>query len=140
MVTIYGLVDNTAYAHAFLGGLDLLSTPPDRLRFDRPDIAAALERVAGLVNSGAFYHWPLIQDVNRDAVEQLVRDQKAGMWRADFTSPKGGGSAPTFVGSSGPSWQWEGWRKRDTQRRLCCRSSRDSVFQPTRAGARWSKT
>ncbi|HEY3232618.1 MAG TPA: extracellular solute-binding protein, partial [Roseiflexaceae bacterium] len=96
-VTIYGLVDNTAYAHAFLGGLDLLSTPPDRLRFDRSDIAAALERVADLVNSGAFYHWPLIQRANWDAVEQLVRDQKAGMWRADITSPKAGGPAPTFA-------------------------------------------
>lgn len=63
-------------------GSDLFSTPLEQVRLDTSEIAAALEQVAAFGESGAFY-LPTAghtEDVNP---EQLIRDQRVGMWSSD---------------------------------------------------------
>jgi ABC-type glycerol-3-phosphate transport system substrate-binding protein len=105
-VTVYGLADDDSYLAVLLNelksaGLDLISTPPGSAQVDRPEVAAALERMADLFKSGAFYFPPEERDT-QDAVAQLVLDQQIAMWGAriggDITSlqKRNSESPPSF--------------------------------------------
>jgi ABC-type glycerol-3-phosphate transport system substrate-binding protein len=83
-VRVYGLADEDAYVGVLLtelksAGLDLFSTPPASARVDRPEVATALERMANLFKSGAFFYPPQGSDF-RDAVAQMVANQQVAMW------------------------------------------------------------
>jgi multiple sugar transport system substrate-binding protein len=83
-VTTYGLVDEDAYLGVLLdelrgAGLDLYSAPPASVRVDRPEVAAALARMADRFTSGAFYFPPRDTDF-REAVAKMIRDQKVAIW------------------------------------------------------------
>jgi ABC-type glycerol-3-phosphate transport system substrate-binding protein len=85
-VRVYGLADEEAYLAVLLtelknAGLDLISTPPGSAQVDRPEVAAALERMANLFRSGAFFFPPQSADF-RDTVVQMVLDQQVAMWGA----------------------------------------------------------
>src|SRR5262249_32424615 len=86
-VEVYGLLDWGSGLTVLLGelaasGVDLFATPADQVRLDRPEIAAALERVAALAKSGALYYKP--RDPNApsmgDDLRKLIVEQRAAMW------------------------------------------------------------
>ncbi len=105
-VTMYGLADEDAYLGVLLAelksaDLDLTSTPPGSAQIERPEVVAALERMANLFTSGAFYFPPQGSDF-RDAVAQMVRDQQVAMWGSGEAGNVGklkpdGGAAPSFT-------------------------------------------
>jgi ABC-type glycerol-3-phosphate transport system substrate-binding protein len=81
-VTVYGLADDAAYLAVLLtelksAGLDLTSTPPGSAQVERPEVVAALERMANLFTSGAFY-WPP-QQSSPEVVTQLIIDQQVAV-------------------------------------------------------------
>jgi multiple sugar transport system substrate-binding protein len=84
-VTVYGLAgDDAAYLAVLLtelksAGLDLTATPPGSAQVERPEVVAALERMANLFTSGAFHFPPQARD-DRDAIAQLIIDQQVAMW------------------------------------------------------------
>jgi ABC-type glycerol-3-phosphate transport system substrate-binding protein len=83
-VTTYGLADEAAYLGVLLdelrgAGLDLFTAPPASVRVDRPEVAAALERMANRFTSGAFYFPPQGSDF-RDTVGQMIDEQKVAIW------------------------------------------------------------
>ena len=106
-VTAYGLADEDAYLAVLLtelksAGLDLIATPPGSAQIDRPEVAAALDHMANLFKSGAFFYPPQGTDF-RDAVAQLIVNQQVVMWGSrsagdvsDFQK-RNGGPAPSFT-------------------------------------------
>ncbi len=106
-IALYGLADDDAYIAVLLdelkqAGLDLAATPPANAQADRPEVVAALERVGNLFQSGAFFFPPTGADF-RDAVAQLVIDQKVVMWSSRAAGDianiqkRSGGPAPSFA-------------------------------------------
>src|SRR6266540_3373836 len=106
-IALYGLADDDAYIAVLLdelkqAGLDLAATPPANAQADRPEVVAALERVGNLFQSGAFFFPPAGADF-RDAVAQLVIDQKVVMWSSRAAGDianiqkRSGGPAPSFA-------------------------------------------
>jgi hypothetical protein len=104
-VTVYGLADDATYLAVLLtelksAGLDLTTTPPGSVQVDRPEVAAALEDMANLSTSGAFYFPPRAND-DRRAITQLIVDQQVAMWgssqagNAASLQKQNGGSAPS---------------------------------------------
>jgi ABC-type glycerol-3-phosphate transport system substrate-binding protein len=83
-IDIYGLADEDTYLAVLLdelrgAGLDLITTPPARARVDQPEAALALERIAQLFRSGAFYFPPETANFG-DTVARMVADQQVAMW------------------------------------------------------------
>jgi ABC-type glycerol-3-phosphate transport system substrate-binding protein len=106
-VTLYGLADDDIYLAVLLdelkqAGLDLAATPPANAQVDRPEVVAALERMGDLFQSGAFFFPPTGADF-RDAVAQLIIDQKVAMWGSraggDIANiqKRTGGPTPSFA-------------------------------------------
>jgi ABC-type glycerol-3-phosphate transport system substrate-binding protein len=105
-ITVYGLVDDTTYLAVLLtelksAGLDLTSTPPGSAQVDRPEVVAALERMASLFSSGAFYFPP--QRGSPDEVAQLIIDQQVATWGSSEAGDvanlqrRNGSAAPSFA-------------------------------------------
>ncbi len=105
-ITVYGLADDDSYLAVLLtelknAGLDLISTPPGSAQVDRPEVVAALERMANLFKSGAFYFPPQGRDA-QDVIARLVLDQQVAIWGTpiggDITSlqKRNSGSPPSF--------------------------------------------
>jgi ABC-type glycerol-3-phosphate transport system substrate-binding protein len=106
-VTVYGLADEAAYAAVLVAelksaGLDLATTPPDSAHVDRPEIAAALQRMANLVTSGAFY-LPAQGAASPKTAGQLIANQQIAIWGPKLAAivadsqPGKGGVAPGFT-------------------------------------------
>ncbi|MFL5803340.1 MAG: ABC transporter substrate-binding protein [Roseiflexaceae bacterium] len=106
-VEVYGLADDDVYLAVLLAklksaGLDLLTTPPASAHVDRPEVAAALEQMASLFTSGAFFFPPQGRD-SRDTVVQLIRDQQVAMWGSRYAGEvaslqgRNGNPAPSFA-------------------------------------------
>jgi ABC-type glycerol-3-phosphate transport system substrate-binding protein len=105
-VAVYGLADDAAYPAVLTAvlksaGLDLASTPPGSARIDRPEVAAALQRMADLFTSGAFYLPP--QGMTNDkTVAQMIANQQIAIWGPQFAADLAdaqhdtGGAAPRF--------------------------------------------
>jgi hypothetical protein len=95
-------------------GLDLTSTPPGSAQVDRPEVAAALERMANLVKSGAFY-FPPQRSGARDAVAQMVLDQQIATWGSNEAGEvanlqnRAGSAAPELCGRRGPTSTLPRW-------------------------------
>ncbi len=85
-VDVYGLVDGNGGLTALRGlleeaGVDTSPSAVAQLRLDQPQIAQALERVAGLVKGGAIYRSADADDgIAPDAFLKLIADQQVGMW------------------------------------------------------------
>jgi ABC-type glycerol-3-phosphate transport system substrate-binding protein len=85
-IEIYGLADSEVYLAVLLAelrnaGVDLLTANPNQVHVDRPEVVAALGRMAELFMSGAFFYPPPGQDLG-DQVDQLIAGQKLAMWGA----------------------------------------------------------
>ncbi|MFP4438030.1 MAG: ABC transporter substrate-binding protein [Chloroflexaceae bacterium] len=85
-VDVYGLVLGGGEVLALLAelgptGRELLAQPVDEVRLDQPEIAAAIERVVALGESGAIY-MPARDENSYDSeqLQQLVQNQRAAMW------------------------------------------------------------
>jgi ABC-type glycerol-3-phosphate transport system substrate-binding protein len=136
-VETYGLVDWAAdqsvlFSELKDAGVDLLATPADQLRLDRPEVVAALERVAELAASGAIYVEPRSGEgvINVDQIQQIINDKHAGMWQRGLSAPEttqpsstigtlpypavGGpysfGGGQSYVMSSGTQHPQQAWR------------------------------
>jgi ABC-type glycerol-3-phosphate transport system substrate-binding protein len=135
-IEIYGLVDWSAEQTALFSeldaaGIDLAAMQADDLRLDRPEFAAALQRVAKLAASGAIYVQPRGVDgvISSDAFQPIIDAQKAAIWQRGFTTPNtkpasnigtlpypamGGpfsfGGGQSFVMSSGTQHPQQAWR------------------------------
>jgi multiple sugar transport system substrate-binding protein len=107
-VDIYGLADDDVYLKMLLtelrgAGLDLLTAAPDSVHLDRPEVVAALDRMANLFKSGALYYPPQGADW-RDLVAQMIVKQKVGMWSSMSAADlaKSGGSSLSFAVGAAP--------------------------------------
>jgi ABC-type glycerol-3-phosphate transport system substrate-binding protein len=83
-VEVYGLADDNTYLAILLAelrsaGIDLEGANPAEVNIDRPEVAAALDRIADLFSSGAFFFPPQGQDW-RDQVDQLIARGKLATW------------------------------------------------------------
>ncbi len=90
-VDVYGLLDWGDGILALLGELDAvgqnpLFIPADQLDLEQPEIAAALERVVALAQTGAIYTRPADNQgfIDSDMMRQLILDQRVGIWQADM--------------------------------------------------------
>lgn len=90
-VDVYGLLDWGDGFLALLGeldaaGLNPLFIPADQIDLERPEIAAALERVVALAQKGAIYTRPADNRaiIDSDMMRQLILDQRVGIWQADM--------------------------------------------------------
>lgn len=93
-IAVYGLVDWGATLSALThelraAGIDLAATPAADLRYDRPELAKALGRVAELAHSGAIYHQPSGPNavINSEEFERMVAEGRAAIWLRDFVGP-----------------------------------------------------
>jgi ABC-type glycerol-3-phosphate transport system substrate-binding protein len=105
-VNVYGLADDDVALAVLLAelkgaGLDLLTTPPASAHVDRPEVAAALERMANLFTSGAFFFPPQGRDA-RDTIAQLIVDQQVAIWGPRYAGAVA--DRQKRSGSSGPSF------------------------------------
>lgn len=97
-VDIYGLAEGSNGLEPLAGllaeaGVDLAADAA-QIRLDRPEIAAAIERMAGLAASGAVYVSPESSDSNQPhALLKLIADQRVAMWFG----------APVVVGPDAPA-------------------------------------
>jgi ABC-type glycerol-3-phosphate transport system substrate-binding protein len=103
-VDVYGLID---WGSGFMvlmnelsaAGIDLFGTPSDQQRLDRPEIAAALDRVAALAKAGAIYFQP--RDPNTpiagDAFQQMILDGRAAIWPREMLFSGPSGAQPSFA-------------------------------------------
>jgi ABC-type glycerol-3-phosphate transport system substrate-binding protein len=98
-VDTYGYVDTSAVLTALLGALaaggDALLDDP-AARIDRPEVAAALARVAVLVEQGALWR-PQSGGVNFGELQQLLASGRAAMWPDGLLAPALDGSPPAFA-------------------------------------------
>jgi multiple sugar transport system substrate-binding protein len=84
-VDVYGLSDGNGGMTALAGllvasGLDL-ATPAEQVRFERPEVAAALERVAALAKSGAIYVSADAENRQQpEAFLKMIADQQLAIW------------------------------------------------------------
>jgi ABC-type glycerol-3-phosphate transport system substrate-binding protein len=89
-------------------GDDLSAIPPEQVRLDQPEVAAALERVVALAKSGAIYAPPPPPEGQgrSDDYQGMIYDQRAGMWAPETTYWGGRSGDPPFtVGlASYPPW------------------------------------
>ena len=106
-INVYGLADEDVYLAVLLtelksAGLDLLTTSPASAHVDRPEVVAALERMANLFTSGAFFFPPQGRD-DRDTIAQLIVNQQVAMWGPRYAGAiagrqkQPGGPAPSFA-------------------------------------------
>ena len=107
-VEIYGLADEDTYLAVLLdelrgAGLDLITTPPARARVDRPEVVPALERMAQLFRSGAFYFPPETADFG-DTVARMVADQQVAMWGSSIARDIAKQTQPGGNSASGTSF------------------------------------
>ncbi|MCG8347140.1 MAG: extracellular solute-binding protein [Chloroflexales bacterium] len=137
-VDVYGLFDTSDGFMGFFGelyssGSDILTTPPAQARLDTPEVEGALERTIALMESGALYKRDDDSTgFSSNDIEQLLLDQRIGMWMADMFSisteqsnmgfevgtlafPDLGvsflsGSSDSYVISSGTQHPKEAWR------------------------------
>lgn len=86
-VEVYGLLDQNGFT-AFLGTLaagdsHLFTSPLGAARLDRPEVLAAMERVAAMVASGAIY-----DGLNRESeADRLLSRGQIGIWINDMRTP-----------------------------------------------------
>jgi multiple sugar transport system substrate-binding protein len=140
-VDVYGLLDGSDGFIAFFGelystGVNIFDTPPDQIRLDTPEIQGAIERTTALMESGALYSSPRsednVQTFTSNEPEQLVLDQRVGIWSPnmipvapdqstltfqvgtlafpDFGVPFFSGGGNSYVISSGTQHPNEAWR------------------------------
>ena len=108
-VEIYGLVSWDSGFTALFGelaqaGINLFASPSDQVRLDRPEIAAALQRVATLAQSGAIYYQSPAesQSFNPEDMRKLILDQRAGMWSPEMLFAGPGEPPPAFEVGTAP--------------------------------------
>lgn len=82
----YGLADRLADWRALVAelagaGIDLTSADPLALPLDTPDVAAAVERVAGMLEAGALY---VPQAGSPDELADLIRNAQVAIWPASL--------------------------------------------------------
>ena len=95
-VSVYGLIDwdigiTLLQREIVAAGID--PTHIDRL--DQAEIAAAVDRIANLANSGAIYVLP-DRPTNPGMFQQLISESQVGIWTSNMLLP--GGSLPFEVG------------------------------------------
>lgn len=64
-------------------GLDL-TAPADEMVIDQPATAAALERLAQLIESGAVYQHPATDSISSNNLTALISNEQIGLWNADI--------------------------------------------------------
>jgi ABC-type glycerol-3-phosphate transport system substrate-binding protein len=108
-VEIYGLVSWDSGFTALFGelaqaGINLFALPSDQVRLDRPEIGAALQRVAALAQSGAIYYQSPAesQSFNPEDMRKLILDQRAGMWSPEMLFAGSGEPQPVFEVGTAP--------------------------------------
>jgi len=85
-VDVYGLMLGGGEVLALLAesgstGHELLTQPVDQVRLDQPEIAAAIERVVALGESGAIYIPPRDENgYDSEQFQQLAQNQRVAMW------------------------------------------------------------
>ncbi|MEM8531407.1 MAG: extracellular solute-binding protein [Chloroflexota bacterium] len=122
----------------FISGLnertEVLTTPIDQISLDDPTIATLLEEVIALTENGVIYEEIVHsgQEFDMEALQQLILDQRLGIWSPDILSflppeqqpdfeigtiatppipmPFFWGSAPGFIMSNGTQHPGEAWR------------------------------
>ena len=84
---IYGIDGATS---TFIGRIgsqtDLLNTPLDQTTLDNPTVATLLEEVIALTENGVFYEETVHsgQEFDMEALQQLILDQRLGIWSPDI--------------------------------------------------------
>ncbi|HNP71314.1 MAG TPA: extracellular solute-binding protein [Kouleothrix sp.] len=111
-VDTYGFLDSSGSFVPFVAllkeqGIDLLTADASKFKIDRPEIADALKRLRGLVDSGALFRPQYAPPVdggkepqNQVDPAQLIRDGKAAIWAQEFY---GVGPGPRPVDVAGPN-------------------------------------
>lgn len=89
-IDVYGLADFEATRRALAGELASgeaaarLAVPAAQAQLDDPAVAAAIERVAALVKSGALYRPAQGAGFNPEQLQQLIDSGQAAIWPADL--------------------------------------------------------
>jgi ABC-type glycerol-3-phosphate transport system substrate-binding protein len=103
MVDVYGLLDwgsgyGSLLAELAASGVDLFATPVGQASLERPEVAAALERVAALARSGALYLKPREPgEPAADDLSKLILDGRAAIWPRDMLFADAGSARPAFA-------------------------------------------
>jgi ABC-type glycerol-3-phosphate transport system substrate-binding protein len=106
---VYGLLDwgsgyTVLLSQLAAAGIDLFRAPADQVRLDRPEAAAALERVAALAKSGALYYKP--QDpgvpIRGDDFRKLIVEQHAAIWPREMLFSGPDSDKPAFAIGTAP--------------------------------------
>ncbi|MFL5800534.1 MAG: extracellular solute-binding protein [Roseiflexaceae bacterium] len=102
-VDVYGLLDwGSGYpsllAELAASSVDLFAAPASQVSLDRPEVAAALERVAALARSGALYLKPRApgQPV-ADDLGKLILDGRAAIWPRELLFTSAESPRPAFA-------------------------------------------
>lgn len=89
---VYGLLDETGGVRTLVNELAaanerLLTTSLDEVQLDAPETVEAMERVVSLIERGVVYIDPHTEDgaAGRDAIIQMIRAQRIGIWSAELT-------------------------------------------------------
>jgi multiple sugar transport system substrate-binding protein len=135
-VDTYGMIDQQGGVLALsaelnAAGINIATTPREQLQLEQPEFATALKHVVDLINSGAIYVQPQAQSSTPGVAQQLILDQRVGLWPPDalFDGPKEAtpsfgigtlvfpnpvlpfsGSPRAYLMSAGTSHQLEAWR------------------------------
>jgi multiple sugar transport system substrate-binding protein len=104
-VDVYGMIDWEGRMLPLFGdlaasGIDLFATPASQVRLDQPAIAASIDRVAALAQSGAIYLKPRDPNTAPDFEEfrRLILDQHVAIWpREMLQSGPEDSEAPKFA-------------------------------------------
>jgi ABC-type glycerol-3-phosphate transport system substrate-binding protein len=108
-IDVYGFLDwsngFTLLLHELsVSGINLFAQAADQTRLDRPEIAAALDRVAVLGTSGALYVKPRdpTAPVMSDEFHKLIVEQHAGMWPREMLFSGPDQDKPSFAIGTAP--------------------------------------
>jgi multiple sugar transport system substrate-binding protein len=106
-IEVYGTLalgeQQVLYQELLSVGIDLLAMPPEQVRLDQPDIAAALERTIELGKSGAIYlpKPPPQGQPYTDDYQGMIFDQHAAIWSPETIYwGSRGGDPPFKVGTA----------------------------------------
>jgi ABC-type glycerol-3-phosphate transport system substrate-binding protein len=85
-IEIYGLMDGDDGWTVFLNeleqaGASLFDTPVEQVRFDQPEVIAALQRVRSMIESGVVH--TMTEGGSSEQIRPLAQAQRLAIWKTD---------------------------------------------------------